>query len=229
VWRGGTPSGCARRARSDETRSPEIGREGINLASPDETPQQRGCIVEKESTMKLALSPRPSSGARRGWHVSAGLAAAATAGLLAFTPVANAQQVVVVNQGGDSGGGYRGPDWAVLGSGLLVFGGTYTASLVVAATSTHAGDKGLYAPIVGPWLDIANRCPVTCSGEVGNKVLLGFDGVFQAIGVLSIASSFFWAPSRRGRMAQREDAPSFHLLPASLGRGAPGMMAVGTF
>src|SRR5580692_3680226 len=112
--------------------------------------------------MKIALSPRPSGA--RGWRLSAGLAAAAAAGLLAFTPVANAQQVVVVNQGGDSGGGYRGPDWAVLGSGLLVFGGTYTASLVVAATSTHAGDKGLYAPIVGPWLDIANRCPVTCSG-----------------------------------------------------------------
>ena len=105
----------------------------------------------------------------------------------------------------------------------------YNASLVVAGTSAHAGDMGLYAPIVGPWLDIANRCPGTCNGEVGNKVLLGFDGVFQALGVLSVASSFFWTPSRQGRVAQREDAPSFHVLPASVGRGAPGLMAVGTF
>jgi hypothetical protein len=176
--------------------------------------------------MKLDLSRR-----RSGFHVSAGLAAAAAAALSVsvLTPVANAQEVVVVNQGGDSGGVYRGPDWAVLGSGLLVFGGTYTASLVVAATSAHPGDRGLYAPIVGPWLDMANRCPVTCNGELGNKVLLGFDGVFQAIGLISIASSFFWTPSRRARMAQRDDAPTFHLVPASLGRSAPGMMAVGTF
>ena len=175
--------------------------------------------------MKLHVSPR-SVGARRGGSVSAGLAAVAVAAALGtLAPPAHAQEVVVVNQG-DSRGEYRGPNWMLLSTGLVIFSGTYTASFAVAASSNHAGDSALYAPLVGPWFDIANRCPAGCNDDVGRKVLLGFDGVFQAVGLLSIASSFF-LPSRRSRGLA--DAPTFRVLPASLGRGAPGLTAVGTF
>jgi hypothetical protein len=154
--------------------------------------------------------------------------ALAAAAVAARPAVAHAQEVVVVNQGREGGSTYRGPNWMLLSSGLIVFGGTYTASIVVASTSGHAGDQGLYAPLVGPWLDIANRCPIRCDDETGRKVLLGFDGVFQAIGALSIVGSFVFPYGGRGGVAQN-DGPSFRVLPASLGRGAPGLVALGTF
>ena len=172
--------------------------------------------------MKLDLSPRSL--------VPVALAlSAATAAFVALPALAEAQEVVVVNQGGESRGPDRGPNWMLLSSGLIVFGGTYTASVVVAGTSDHPGDKGLYAPLVGPWLDIANRCPVRCDDETGRKVLLGFDGVFQAIGALSIVGSILY-PYGGGRSVARNDMkPTFRVLPASLGRGTPGLTAVGTF
>jgi hypothetical protein len=184
-----------------------------------------GSRRRKESIMKLDVSSRPVS-RRRGWRVSAALGAAA--GFLVLPSVAHAQQVVVVNQG-ESRGEYRGPSWMLLSSGLIIFGGTYTASLVVAATSDHAGDRALYAPLVGPWLDIATRCPGTCDHELGRKVLLGFDGVFQGIGALTIVGSFLVPRRSRGIVARGETAPTFRVLPASYGRGAPGLTAVGTF
>jgi hypothetical protein len=152
----------------------------------------------------------------------------AAASTLASPAVARAQEVVVVNQGGESETRYR-PNWMLLSSGLIVFGGTYTASIIVAGTSDHPGDKRLYAPLVGPWLDIAERCPIVCNNETNRKVLLGFDGAFQGIGTLAIVGSFLF-PSRRGRrFAEDTTAPTFRILPASLGRGAPGLTAVGTF
>jgi hypothetical protein len=159
-------------------------------------------------------------------------AVAIAAGLLALPSVAHAQQTVVVNGGGEGRGDYRGPDWLLFSSGLVMFGGTYTASAVVAGTSNHAGDKALYAPLVGPWIDFANRCPgpAPCGSDTGSKVLLGFDGVFQGIGALTLVSSFFLMPSRRGRVVARSESPlTFRVLPASLGRGAPGLTAIGTF
>jgi hypothetical protein len=171
--------------------------------------------------MKLDLSPRP----RRGWRLSAALAALAAASVFVLPSVAHAQQVVVVDEGES-----RGPSWGLISSGLVVFAGTYTASFAVAATSSHAGDKALYVPIVGPWLDIANRCPGACNGDVGDKVLLGFDGVFQAIGALSVVSGFLM-PRRHVHnvMAGGASDLSLHVVPASYGRGTPGLAMVGTF
>jgi hypothetical protein len=178
--------------------------------------------------MNIHISPRPVGGRRPG-SVPAGLVALATAaGLLVISPPARAQQVIVVDQDGERGA-YRGPNWVILSSGLVIFGGTYTASLVVAGTSSHAGDQYLYAPFAGPWIDLGYRCPGRCDDDVGNKVLLGFDGVFQGIGALTVLSSFF-LPSRRGRgLASERSAPTFRVLPASVGRGAPGLTAMGTF
>jgi len=164
--------------------------------------------------MKLDLTPRLATLA---------LTLAVTGSLL-LPAVAQAEEVVVVESG------YRGPDSRVLGSGVFVFGGTYLASAVVAGTSSHPGDQYLWAPIVGPWLDIANRCSGTgpCDSDTGRKILLGFDGVFQGLGLLSMASAFL-VPSRRSRdLARREPATELHVLPASYGR-TPGLAVVGTF
>lgn len=158
------------------------------------------------------------------------LAVAIAAPLFLSSPkLADAQEVVVVQAGPtrSEGGAYRGPNWALLSTGLAVFGGTYVASAIVAGTSSHAGDKSLYAPIVGPWIDLGTRCPSGCADDMGRKVLLGFDGVFQAVGAIAIVSSFLWpdhrAPSRRAH------ATTFHIAPTSYGPGAPGLTMVGKF
>jgi hypothetical protein len=164
--------------------------------------------------MKLDVTPRLATIA---------LALAVTGSLL-IPSVAEAEEVVVVETG------YRGPDTTVLGSGVVVFGGTYLASAIVAGTSSHPGDHYLWAPIVGPWLDMANRCSGIgpCEVDTGRKVLLGFDGVFQALGLLSVASSFLMPPRRSRALASREPTTAFHVLPAVYGR-TPGLALAGTF
>jgi hypothetical protein len=178
--------------------------------------------------MKLYLSPRPAIGR----HVSVALAAVAAAAALIMSPsVAHAQQTTVINNEGEASG-YAGPNWMVLSSGLLIFGGTYTASLVVAGTSDHAGDKLLYAPIIGPWLDMTNRCPSNgnCSSSQTAAVAgLAVDGVFQGLGALTIATAFLLPGRHRRGMAQSASGMTFSVLPASYGRGIPGLTAVGTF
>jgi hypothetical protein len=180
--------------------------------------------LEQEITMKLGLSTR-HSGVRLALAVALPLA-------LSLPSVASAQEVVVVQQGGPRSevDRYPGPNWAAFSSGLAVFGGTYIGSIVVAGTSSHAGDKDLYIPLVGPWIDMANRCsgPGSCNGDLGNKVLLGLDGVFQGIGAISIATSFFMRDRREG-LGRRASVPTFQIAPASVGRGAPGLTMVGTF
>src|ERR1700677_4928639 len=100
--------------------------------------------LESEPNMKLDISP----GLVGGWRAL--VAVAAAAGTLAIPSLAQAQEVVVVNQS-EGPREYRGPNWGLLGSGLIIFGSTYTASFVVAGTSSHPGDTMLYAPLVGPW------------------------------------------------------------------------------
>jgi hypothetical protein len=87
------------------------------------------------------------------------------------------------------------PDAGMIGSGVMVLGSAYIASLVVAARSGHEGDRELYVPVAGPWLDLAKRpsCPserAECANEATNKVLLVGDGVLQAVGVLQVLGGF---------------------------------------
>jgi hypothetical protein len=87
------------------------------------------------------------------------------------------------------------PDVGMIGAGVMVLGSSYIASIIVASRSGHEGDRQLYVPVAGPWLDLAKRpsCPsdrADCSGETTNKVLLVSDGVLQALGVLQIFGGF---------------------------------------
>jgi hypothetical protein len=77
-------------------------------------------------------------------------------------------------------------------SGLIAAGVPYIGSVVVAASSRHAGDQDLWIPVVGPYVDVGNRggCPANsdCGTETVNKALLVIDGVIQSIGALEILS-----------------------------------------
>lgn len=144
-------------------------------------------------------------------------------GLLGSAATAAAQQNVVVAEEG----GYHGPNAYLFSSGLITTGLSYTPALIVAINSDRSEDDYLYAPFVGPWLDLGAR-------DGGSKVdttLLVVDGVFQTIGALQIIGSFIFT----GGSAQASSTPSTSVAsqtvvaPARLPGDGYGLVALGRF
>jgi hypothetical protein len=121
-------------------------------------------------------------------------------------------------------------------SGLVTFGVSYGAAVAVAATSDHQGDKRLYVPVVGPWLDLADRGSCTigssaCDGETTSKVLIVVDGIFQGAGLLAVVGGVL-APGGSSSSHSTSTSVSrtgVHFAPVSFGAGAPGLAAFGQF
>ncbi len=116
----------------------------------------------------------------------------------------------------------------VLTGGLTTFALSYGAALIVAATSSHAGDNRLFVPLLGPWLDLGARggCPIgnqSCDRETTYKILLVTDGVFQAAGILAIASGLLSSDERTASTTK------VRVVPVSLAYGSPGLAAFGRF
>jgi hypothetical protein len=122
---------------------------------------------------------------------------------------------------------------ALLVGGLIGFGISYGASVAVAATSDHPGDHHLYVPVIGPWLDLANRgsCPVektSCDSETTNKVFLVIDGVIQGGSAISVVAGLL-SPAETRTKTTTVARKGIHLTPVSYGRGSPGLAAFGSF
>jgi hypothetical protein len=119
----------------------------------------------------------------------------------------------------------------LLVTGLVLFAGTFGTSVGVAAENNRPSDNpNLYIPVVGPWMDLAQRdCSVAhpCGGEPGNKALLILDGVGQGLGVVAILTSFF-VPEKKSRHWFFVGSDTVHVTPAALLTGY-GMAAVGRF
>ncbi len=125
------------------------------------------------------------------------------------------------------------PNRFLLSSGMFTLGAAYVPAVVVAIESERGEDKHLYAPVVGPWLDLAAReeCRGECSRETLNKVLLVTDGVFQGLGALQILGSFVLPESHVVALRNSDGSPAlaFSVSPANFGRGANGLLAAGQF
>jgi hypothetical protein len=123
------------------------------------------------------------------------------------------------------------PNVGLITSGVVMFGASYGASLVVAAASSRDGDQHLYVPLAGPWMDLADRgtCRETagrsCNNETANKVLLVADGIFQGAGALQIIGGFLF-PSTK--VVTRSAKPSVRVTPTA-GYGNVGLQAYGRF
>jgi hypothetical protein len=126
-----------------------------------------------------------------------------------------------------------GPNRDLLHSGLFALGIPYVVSVVVATQSDHEGDKNLYLPVVGPWMDLGQRgdCggagQTTCRTDTVYKALLVGDGILQGIGALEIIGAFMFPETRNMSTATRE--PRVFVAPAYMGRSAYGISAVGAF
>jgi hypothetical protein len=136
-------------------------------------------------------------------------------------------------------GWYYRPNRPLLATGLGIFVGTYATSAIVGASSDKDVDKRLYIPVVGPWLDLAQRdCGLgdCAQGEDWNQALLIGSGVLQGVGVtLAVASLFAKetddAPRSAAAVRAKSTAaskPTVRLMPVSV-RSGGGFGAVGTF
>jgi hypothetical protein len=132
---------------------------------------------------------------------------------------------------------YRHPNSSFLGKGVFAFIGAYFPSVLVAIVNDNSYDKRLYVPVLGPWLDLADRpgCggpgQSTCSAETAFKLLLIASGAAQGFGALAIVLGLA-LPERivpQSAPSQQAGGVKLRVLPASLGRGGYGMQAVGTF
>jgi len=127
-----------------------------------------------------------------------------------------------------------GPSMAMVGSGVGIFALSYLPAVVVGATSGLSADRTLFVPIAGPWIDLTQRpgcAPGTsCNGENTAKVFIVVDGVFQAIGALTIIGGFLSTAHETTTVRTATDLrPTLHLTPAQMGQGGYGMQAIGTF
>ena len=114
-------------------------------------------------------------------------------------------------------------------SGTLFFG-AFVPSFIVARTSDRAADEWLYAPLVGPWLDLAQRGACTsrsgCETEAVYKVLLVANGLAQGAGMLGLFSGILVA----GLGTRKPNVtPSVQLAPMIFGKGSMGGGFMGTF
>jgi hypothetical protein len=88
--------------------------------------------------------------------------------------------------------------WALI-SGGLVLALSYAPTAYIGAASSRSADQALEVPIVGPWLDLAQRpacvAPVTpiklpvdpCIEESASRAALITSGIFQGIGAILTA------------------------------------------
>jgi hypothetical protein len=115
-------------------------------------------------------------------------------------------------------------------SGLVLFGGTYAASMIVGAESTRSQDHtDLFYPVVGPWMDIGHRnCSVNvCTNETGAVTLLALDGIGQGLGILAVLASV--AIPERVTRKYFFGSEKLTVSPMRLGFAAYGMGAHGAF
>ncbi len=126
-----------------------------------------------------------------------------------------------------------GPSMMMVGSGVAIFGISYLPAFIVGLTSSLDADRTLLVPIAGPWIDFAQRpgcSPASqCNTENTYKVLLATDGVFQALGALTVIGGFLTPAHEETRVQRAEAGPTIHFSPAQVGSSGYGMLASGAF
>jgi hypothetical protein len=115
-------------------------------------------------------------------------------------------------------------------SGLILFGGTYAASAIVAGTSDRPEDEKLYYPVAGPWMNLADRDCNTrpCANESLDTALLIASGIGQGLGALGVVTSLF-VPEKTTRNWYLIGNSEWQVAPTNMGRYGYGVGAAGRF
>jgi hypothetical protein len=132
-------------------------------------------------------------------------------------------------------------------SGSIVFGIPYFLSLSVAASSKYTPDRWLYAPLVGPFIDLGQRkencvtygngsfgTTTTCSDDSSERFFLMADGLMQVAG----ATMLILGLALPQHLLVRDDAPfvggkpaqfAWTIAPQKMGRSGYGLGLAATF
>jgi hypothetical protein len=122
------------------------------------------------------------------------------------------------------------PHRPLMSTGAGLFVGTYATSAIVAAVNDNDADRNLYIPVVGPWLDLADRqCDNrTCDNEGWSKAALIASGVLQGAGVaVAVASAFL--PEKINEEKVATTTPSLRVAPGLVGARGYGLALLATF
>jgi hypothetical protein len=122
----------------------------------------------------------------------------------------------------------RRPNKALLITGSALLVGTYVTTAALAGANGPEQDKNLYIPVVGPWLNLADR--TTASGRAGDTrdtVLIAGSGVLQGAGAALLITSFF-VPEKVPAARISAGNVKMQITPTAA-PGAGGLGAIGTF
>lgn len=153
-------------------------------------------------------------------------AALASIGLVSVAAPASAQETTGRDQPQQSTSYQPHKPLLITGGSLLLAG--YATSVGIGAVSDFKPDDRLFVPIVGPWMNLAERpCAVGDSG-CGNdedlaKATMVSLGVIQAAGAgLTIASFFVKERPSETRIKVPDNTATFRIVPYGAGLGAVG-------
>jgi len=120
------------------------------------------------------------------------------------------------------------PNRPLLIIGTLALVGGYVPTAVIGGTSVRDTDRNLFVPVVGPWLNLADRQCEGCPDQTTTTMLLVGSGVLQGAGALLLISSFVLP--QRVEVARIAAGPvRLQLSPTTYGRGGYGLGAFGEF
>lgn len=128
-------------------------------------------------------------------------------------------------------------------TGIIVFPTSYLPAAIVGAGSNRQEDRWLLAPVVGPWIDLAERSecvppsvppgalPIDpCAEEKANKFAIVASGIGQGVGAVLLALGL---PSHAELVRDREGAPlpaqPTWMLQPRMGQNEQGLGIVGAF
>ena len=127
-------------------------------------------------------------------------------------------------------GASLGPNLPMIGTGALGLFLSYVPAVIVASRSNVSSDNDLYIPVIGPWIDIADRpgCGpgfISCRAETADQVLLVIDGIFQAWGVGAALAGIIV----KDRAAATKATATVRFAPAHVGATGYGLAAFASF
>ena len=121
----------------------------------------------------------------------------------------------------------RTPNKALLITGASLFVSTYVTTAALAGANGGIGDKDLYIPVVGPWINIADRVPSTRENNTRDTLLIAGSGVLQGVGAIMAVTSFF-VPEKIPAARIQAGNVKMEVSPQA-GAGMGGLGAIGTF
>ena len=120
----------------------------------------------------------------------------------------------------------RTPNKAMLITGGFLLVGTYATTAALSAANGPTADKDLFIPVVGPWINLADRDTNRPNNTRDTTLIVG-SGVLQGVGAVMLVSSFF-IPEKVPTARISAGNVKMQITPTA-GPGAGGLGAVGTF